>query len=90
MAVALMVEFPHVTQVQYETARGLIGEALPPGLLLHVAGPTENGWRVLEVWNTPEDVERFFGSETAQHAFQSAGFPPAQPDLFPVHTLVPG
>ena len=32
---------------------------VPSGLLLHVAGPTDEGYRVIDVWATREDWERF-------------------------------
>ena len=28
-------------------------------MLSHVAGPTPNGWRVVDVWETKEQFERF-------------------------------
>ena len=31
----------------------------PPGLLVHVAGPTEEGFRIIEVWETEADWQRF-------------------------------
>ena len=39
-----------------------LGEALAPvpsGLLLHVAGPTDEGFRVIDVWASRADWERF-------------------------------
>jgi len=34
-------------------------DVLPPGLLLHVAGPTDEGFRIIEVWES-EDAWRSF------------------------------
>lgn len=31
----------------------------PPGLLLHVAGPTNEGFRTIDIWASREDFERF-------------------------------
>jgi quinol monooxygenase YgiN len=45
------------------------------------------GWRVIEVWESPEAVQTFFRSETARQAFEAAKIPPVQPTLLPVHTL---
>ncbi len=50
MAIALILDLPGVTKEQYATARGLLREAPHPGNLVHVTGPTEDGWRVVEVW----------------------------------------
>jgi hypothetical protein len=32
---------------------------VPSGLLVHVAGPTDEGFRLVEVWETRDDWERF-------------------------------
>jgi hypothetical protein len=59
MAICVLFECPGVTQAQYDEALkkvtgGRAGKALAdwsaPGLLSHVAGPTPNGWRVVDVW----------------------------------------
>jgi hypothetical protein len=45
--------------VEYErVARGLIDPA-PAGLILHVAGPTDEGVRTIDVWETEEAWQRF-------------------------------
>ncbi len=88
MAIALILDLPGVTEAQYATARGMLGETLPPGNLIHVAGQTEDGWRVVEVWESPEAIDAFFRSAAAGAAFQAAGMPPVQPTVFPVSTLV--
>lgn len=33
-----------------------------PGLLVHADGPTDHGWRVVSIWDSKEDFERFFDS----------------------------
>lgn len=88
MAVALILDLPGVTEGQYATARGMLGEALQPGNLVHVAGPTEEGWRIMEVWESSEAMGAFFQSAAAGAAMQAAGIPLAQPTIFPVATLV--
>ena len=88
MAIAMILDLPGVTAAQYATAREMLGEALQPGSLLHVAGPTEDGWRVMEVWESPEAMGAFFRSAAAGAAFQAAGIPPAQPTVFPVSAYV--
>ena len=88
MAIAMILDLPGVTESQYTTAREMLGEALQPGNLVHLAGPTEEGWRVVEVWESPEAMGAFFQSPAAAEAFQAAAIPPAQPMVFPVATLV--
>ena len=88
MAIALIVELPGVTQQQYEAAGKAVGDPREHGALVHIAGPTQGGWRVVEVWPSQEAVQSFFGNPTVQNAFQDAGIPPVQPTVFPVHALI--
>lgn len=88
MAIAVIFDLPGVTEAQYATARRMLGEALQPGNLVHVAGPAEDGWRVVEVWESPEVMGAFFQSAAAGAAFQAAGIPPVEPVVFQVHTHV--
>jgi hypothetical protein len=37
----------------------------PPGLLLHVAGPTDEGFRIIEVWESEADWLRFAADHEA-------------------------
>jgi hypothetical protein len=41
------------------TARVMPGDQLPDGCQLHIAGPVEQGWRVITVWESPEAFDRF-------------------------------
>ncbi len=87
MAVAFVLNVPGMTEAQYRAVRNVLGEALQPGNLVHMAGPIEGGWRVVEVWESPEAMGAFFQSETVRAAMQAAGIAPAQPSIFPVHAL---
>jgi hypothetical protein len=31
-----------------------------PGFILHTAHPIDGGWRILEVWESPNDASQFF------------------------------
>ncbi len=88
MAIVVIFDLPGTTQAQYVTVREMLGEALQAGNLVHVAGPTGNGWRVVEVWESPEAMGAFFQSPAAGAAFQAAGIAPVEPEIFPVHTHV--
>jgi quinol monooxygenase YgiN len=87
MAIALVFDVPGVTQEQYEQALRELGNPLEQGALLHIAGPTETGWYVVEVWPSQEAANVFFGSQKVQQIFQNAGIPPVQPVVIPVHKL---
>lgn len=43
---------------QYEPIGRSLGP-LPNGLLVHVAGPTEEGFRIIEIWESEGAWERF-------------------------------
>lgn len=43
-----------------------IGAPLPEGLLVHVAGPTDEGFRVIEVWESQAAWERFRDERLAE------------------------
>lgn len=46
---------------QYEELGDALRERVPEGLIFHVAGPTDEGYRTIEVWETREAWERFRG-----------------------------
>jgi len=54
---------------------------------VHLAGPTENGWRVVNVVPSQEEFEDF-AREQLLPAAQQAGDPPPQITFFPVRTLI--
>jgi hypothetical protein len=55
--------FPGGTREQYENVGEVVnpdgGNALPEGELLHLAGPTNDGWLVMVVHESRETWERF-------------------------------
>jgi hypothetical protein len=58
MTYAVVSDIP-ATWETYEPLRDALTSSVPSGLLLHVAGPTDEGYRVIDVWATREDWERF-------------------------------
>ncbi|HUQ62837.1 MAG TPA: hypothetical protein VM121_03685 [Acidimicrobiales bacterium] len=94
MAVVMVHDSPGGTAEQYEqiVARLTDGKGLNSlsdwpveGILSHVAGPTDNGWRVVDVWESEEAFQRF--GEVIIPVLQEVGMP-GQPQLSPVHNLV--
>ena len=89
MLIGLLIEVPGETQEQYDA---IIKKALPdgtlaPGGIVHVAGPVEGGWRVVEVWETRQAFDKFY-AEKLQPALQEAGVPPVEPTFFSVHNVI--
>jgi hypothetical protein len=63
MAIALVIEFPGVRREQYDNVMKELRldetSETPQGMILHLAGPTEDGWQVVDVWETRADFDRF-------------------------------
>jgi hypothetical protein len=60
MSYALVQDIPASWEQYQGIARSL--EIAPPGLLLHVAGPTDEGFRIIEVWES-EAAWRLFAPD---------------------------
>jgi|RhiMethySRZTD1v2_1073278.scaffolds.fasta_scaffold3029640_1 hypothetical protein len=58
MTYAVVCDIPATWETYEPLGRALVNP-VPTGLLLHVAGPTDEGYRVIDVWATREDWERF-------------------------------
>ncbi len=92
MAIAMMVDNPQGSQELYERVREHLNlQDRPAGGILHLAGPSPNGgWRVVEVWESPEDAQRFV-EERLRPAFQAVGISTpddVKPEFWPIHNLV--
>ena len=61
MAIGLLFELPGMTREQYDgmIEQSGLGDRLPEGQLVHVAGPIEGGWRVIDVWESREAYDAF-------------------------------
>jgi hypothetical protein len=87
-------EMPGLTQQNYEeTVRRLTGKSRMSspsdwpveGLLVHVAGQGQKGFRVVDVW-TSEDAFRRFGEKLIP-ILREVGIE-GQPEIYPSHTVV--
>jgi hypothetical protein len=76
---------------QYERITAAIVEPAPSGLILHLAGPTDEGFRIIGVWDNEEAWQRFQAERLAPAIAALGG--PARPaprfrDLQPAHVVV--
>ena len=76
---------------RYKQVAAALGDSLPSGLLMHLAGPTDEGVRIIGVWESQEAWERFCGERLAQAVAAFGG--PARPevtfrDVRPEHVVV--
>ena len=61
MAIGLLLDIDGMDTKMYDelnAAANFPGE-VPAGLISHVAGPTESGMRVLDIWESRADFDRF-------------------------------
>jgi hypothetical protein len=92
MSVVVSVVAPFNAEM-YEavTARAMPGDQLPDGCEVHIAGPVEQGWRVITVWESREAFDRFREAKLLPAIRELAGeeVPPgAEPEVSPVHKLM--
>jgi hypothetical protein len=88
MAIAVLQDLPGVTAEQYDQVvmqLGL-GNKSPQGNLVHIAGPTEGGWRMVDVWESEEALNAFLA--VLGPISQSAGFAPPHVTSWPVHNML--
>jgi hypothetical protein len=69
MSVMMISEIGGQSSQGYDGMLALLGDALKeaPGFIMHMAHPVNDGWRVVEVWNSREDAARFFAAQVAPH-----------------------
>jgi hypothetical protein len=90
VAVAMMVDNPEGSQELYEQIRARLGLEKPAGGIFHIAGPSPNGgWRVIEVWESEDEANRFFQTEFIP-ALRELGHdgPPPSREFWPVHNAM--
>jgi hypothetical protein len=94
MSVVVSAVAPGFSAEMYEavSGRAMPGDQLPAGCKLHIAGPVEQGWRVITVWESREAFDRFREEKLLPAFREVAGEappPPAEPEISPVHKLIP-
>lgn len=89
MAVVMSMHWPEATLEQYEQARKEVGweRNYPEGALFHVAFVAADGFRAIDLWNSPEQFQRFSETRLAP-AIQKIGIQ-GQPNVTfsPVHAI---
>jgi len=95
MAVVGVFQSPTLTQEQYEeTIRRLTGgkdrmespsDWPVPGLLVHIAGQGDSGFRVVDVWESQEAFDSF--GEKLMPVLQELGIE-VRPEIYQAHAFV--
>jgi len=87
--IGIVFDIPGGTQEQYDKAMVELNLGSNPakGLVSHVAGPNENGWSVVDVWESAEDFQNFLTTRLGA-AIQNAGIPEPKIARFTVYNQV--
>lgn len=74
MAVARIATFPKGTREQYEYLGQLMGEGVAhqPDRRLLAAGPTDDGWTIIQIWESRQALDQFV-TEHLRPAMERAG-----------------
>ena len=89
MPIIMVMEWSGVTRAQYEQVRNELDWVAhkPAGGRLHAAGFTDDGLRVVDIWDSAEAFGRF-AEEKLQRATRSAGITTApKVSMFPAAYL---
>lgn len=96
MAIVVVFDVPGMTQAQYEqSVEKLTGRPGPvkssadwpvAGLVSHAAAATDNGWLVVDVWESEEAFRQF--GETLVPILREIGLPDARPRTYPAFNVV--
>ena len=91
MAITVIFELPRMSAAQYDRALKQLeakGEGAPKGRLYHVASPSQDGWYVLDVWDSPENLDRF--GKVLMPILSGVGVQPPVPKVLPTHNIIKG
>ena len=90
MPIAMLVDNPEGSQEIYDKVREHLAlEDKPAGGIFHAAGPGPNGgWRVVEVWESQEALDRFVEDRLGP-AFEAVGMTGRpEPQQWEIHSYM--
>jgi len=91
VAIGIRIKFQGLTQDQFDTAHDHINpeRTAPKGLLFHASGPIDEGWGVIDFWESRADFDAFQSQIQAGIAASGVELS-APPDVkeFPVHEII--
>ena len=92
MAIAFVQDVEGGNQELYDKIQEKLGarENPPPGLIIHTAGPTATGWRVVDVWESEEALQKFRDGRLMPAIREAVGELPSPPkiEINPVYDLI--
>jgi len=98
MAVGVLIAAPEVTKEIYDAvtekafghAPPVREDEAPDGLLVHSAGPGEQGYYIYDIWESREAFGRFMEEKMGPAIAEVMGGPPPEsgaPQFFPIDVL---
>ena len=72
---------------RYEHIAAALEGPAPEGLILHAAGPTDEGFRIIAVWESEEAWQRFLADRLGSAVDGAAEVPPVFRALRPAHVV---
>ena len=95
MAVAVQMDFDGATLAQYDQICGKMGLTPkgpgPAGAISHVVTQTDSGMRVVDVWETREQFDKFAQEQIVPFSQEAGLTAPPQMQFFEVHnSFTPG
>ena len=91
MAIVMRMEAPGATVEQYDAvnaAMGITQDTPPDGLIVHMAGKTDDGVVIIDVWESEEKLNAFFESGIGE-ALAGAGIESQPPSISKLHNIIP-
>ncbi len=79
-------DVPGATLQQYADVSAKLGDEKPECARVHIAGKTDRGLQVIEVWESQADLDRYMEAGLGQ-AMQAANLPEPKISGFEVHKL---
>jgi hypothetical protein len=91
MAIGIRIKLAGVTQEQFDAAHAHINpdRSNPQGMLFHASGPIEDGWGVIDFWESRADFDAF--QTRIQEGIAASGVEmQGPPDIkeFEVHEMI--
>jgi hypothetical protein len=92
MAVVIVNEIEGGNQDFYDQVNPKVmpGGQLPDGCQVHIAGPVDKGWRVITVWDSDEQFQKFRDEKLIPAMRDAGGENRIAPEIKtnPVHNLI--
>jgi hypothetical protein len=91
MAVGIRIKLPGINQEQFDKVNALVDPSnKPKGLIFHASGPIDEGWGVIDFWESRGEFDAFFDSRVKAAVDASGVEMTGPPDVkeFPVHEII--